>query len=149
MAGQPAETLIGVGLLGAGVVLVFSAVKNVSPVALVKQAVTDGVLTLDGLPKIWTPSSGVPDGGIAPPAPGALPASVDAVIDKIRAKDPALGQKISEDIAGLVLDPRLPSVAAQQAANARANVKTAFDKGYITVADRAVLEAEILKRSTK
>lgn len=44
MAGEPAETLIGVGFMGFGAILVFAAFKNVSPIELIRTVVTTGSL---------------------------------------------------------------------------------------------------------
>jgi hypothetical protein len=92
MAGQPTEAMLGIGALGLGTVLVISAFKNVSPVALIKAAVTTGDLDLSKLPKI---DSGPSGDGSANKIPPAAP---KAVLDKIRAKDDAMANQIQHFI---------------------------------------------------
>ena len=137
--GGPAETMIGVGALGIGTVLVVAAFKNVSPLALIRNAITEGDLDLSELPKI---DPGEPD-GLLPMTPGDLPAQIDAIIAKVQAKDPQLATDLQSTLASLS-----PGVAETQAPLARKYADAAVGRGYITAVDRAVLEAEIVKRST-
>lgn len=53
MPGEPVETFIGVTALGIGVLVIYSAVKNVSPVALLKETVQSGTFAdISKLPKL-------------------------------------------------------------------------------------------------
>lgn len=52
MPGEPGETLIGVVALGIGAILLAAAVKNVSPITWIKQAVTTGDIDTPGVADI-------------------------------------------------------------------------------------------------
>lgn len=73
------NTMIGIGALGAGVLLLFAAYKNVNPLDVVRQVVTTGNLDISKLPKLFTgvgegPAQKVPVGpgnGNPPPGPNA------------------------------------------------------------------------------
>ena len=64
MPGEPAETLVGVVGVGLGALLLYSAVKNVSPVAIIRNAVTTGSIDLTNLPKLTEQNIGGPAGSI-------------------------------------------------------------------------------------
>lgn len=52
MTGEPVETFIGVTALGIGTLVVYAAVKNVNPIALIKETVQSGTFAdLSKLPK--------------------------------------------------------------------------------------------------
>lgn len=93
MPGEPAETMIGVGVLGFGSLMLFCAVKNVSPVALLRQAITTGNLTLDGLPPLY--------GGLTSQLSTIVPTPVVAAIAQIATKDPTLAAQITAECGAL------------------------------------------------
>lgn len=64
MPGEPAETLVGVAGVGLGALLLYSAVKNVSPIAIIRNAVTTGSIDLTHLPKLSDQNIGGPAGNI-------------------------------------------------------------------------------------
>lgn len=94
MPGEPAETMIGVGAIGFGALMLFCAVKNVSPVALIRQAVTTGQISLDGLPLLYNSGS---DSQLATTVPG----TVRSAIDKIGTKNPSLANDIRTECGNL------------------------------------------------
>lgn len=78
MPGEPVETFLGVTAMGLGVLVVYSAVKNVSPVAVIKQTIATGSLAdLSKLPKLLdTPGKDSTDlNNTLPPGDPALPAN--------------------------------------------------------------------------
>jgi hypothetical protein len=53
MPGEPVETFLGVTGVGIGVLIVYAAVKNVSPIAVLKETVQKGTLAdISKLPKL-------------------------------------------------------------------------------------------------
>lgn len=90
MPGEPAETMIGVGAIGFGLLLGVAAYKNKSPVAIIRAAVTTGSIDLSKIPDL-IPS---PDIAMwhAPPA-------VDTAIADIAKKDPALAVAIKAELS--------------------------------------------------
>lgn len=142
VAGEPTEAMIGIGALGLGAVLVFASYKNVSPVALIKTAITTGDLDWSKLPKIMEPKATTPAPGNNPPDT-KVPEDLEPIIAKVRARDPQLAQNLHQGIEQV--SPWLETTWAY----ARKQVKTAFDLAYIDTIDRAKLEAEIIKRGAK
>lgn len=58
MPGEPAETMIGVVGVGLGALLLYSAVKNKSPIAIIRNAVTTGSLDLVNVPGLVDDNTG-------------------------------------------------------------------------------------------
>lgn len=104
MASDPAPTMIGVGLLGFGALTIYAAYKNVSPFALVRQAVTTGSLD----PSNASPLTGNLGGTITG---SGRELAVQAAIDSIAKKDPALAGRIKAQI--LFLNPNSPYSATK------------------------------------
>lgn len=67
---SPTSAFIGVGGVGAGVLLLYCAYKNVNPVALLKQVVETGNLDTSKLPKLFGGLGGNNSTVNPPDAPG-------------------------------------------------------------------------------
>lgn len=91
MPGEPAETMIGVGGLGIGVLMIVCAYKNKSPFGVIKQAVTTGSFDLTNV----APFFGTGD----TTATWHRPLAVDAAITTIAAKNPALAAAINTEMS--------------------------------------------------
>lgn len=62
MPGSPAETMVGVGAVGFGTLLLYAAVKNKNPVAILRHVVTTGSLDLSTISG-WNVQSADPNAG--------------------------------------------------------------------------------------
>lgn len=60
---SPTSAFIGIGGVGAGVVLLYCAYKNVNPFFLIRQAVTTGSIDTSKLPGFFDPSLFSPSAG--------------------------------------------------------------------------------------
>lgn len=102
MPGEPAETMLGVAALGAGTLLLVCAYKNVSPVALVRRAVTTGQLSFDDLPSLYL-APGTTGDALGKTAKGlAEMGPVIIAIDTIKKADKALGDEIDKEVASVL-----------------------------------------------
>lgn len=91
MPGEPAESMIGVGVVGFGLLLVVAAYKNKSPVAIVTNAVTKGSFDI----------SKVPDLVYTAPKETATwhwPPNVTTALTDIGSKDAALAAEITKEL---------------------------------------------------
>lgn len=101
MPGEPAETLVGVVGVGLGALLLYSAVKNVSPVAIIRNAVTTGSIDLTNLPKLTEPDVGKPVGSTVGDA--ALKAGILIAAESI--PDATLKQDVEDYVSKGSGDP--------------------------------------------
>lgn len=90
MPGEPAETMIGVAGVGLGALLLYAAVKNKSPIAIIRNAVTTGSLDLSNVPNLV---------GSSVTATWQMPPAVDIALTVIAVKDPALAAQIKAELA--------------------------------------------------
>lgn len=92
MPGSPAETMVGVGAVGFGALLLYAAVKNKNPVDIVKQAVTTGSLDLSKVSG-WNVASADPNAGNEfGKAVGSAAVKAAILISLENVSDPALKQ---------------------------------------------------------
>ena len=104
MAGEPAEAMIGVAALGFGVVLVVAAYKNVSPLALVRQAVTTGKLDLAGLPNLVGKggTTVIPPDPTSTTAPSPTLTEAQAALTDIAKQTPSLAFALGSNLTSWV-----------------------------------------------
>lgn len=102
MPGGPAETFVGVGAVGVGALMLFCAVKNVSPVYLLRQAVQQGNISLANLPALDDPNL------IRGQAKRIVPSGVTSAIAKIATKDAGLAAGITTEVTRFTADASLP-----------------------------------------
>src|SRR5258706_16334052 len=89
MPGEPAETMIGGAGVGIGALLLYAAVKNKSPIAIIRNAVTTGSIGFSNIPNLV--------GGVT--ATWHVPPAVDTAIGHIAQKDAALALEIKAELA--------------------------------------------------
>lgn len=95
MPGEPVETLIGTAGIGIGVLVVYAVYKNVSPLTLLREAISTGKFPdISKLPKLFE-DKGV---GGTTPEPNARAAD-------IAKKDPELGKRMSAAIDAWIKNP--------------------------------------------
>jgi hypothetical protein len=113
--GQPVETLIGVSAIGFGVVVVYGAYKNVNPLQILREAISTGKFPdISKLAKLFG-SSGA---NAAIPGPDK-----SKIVDPIKAKDPALADKISKAIDAHAANPSTATEADLLTLMAEMNTK--------------------------
>ena len=117
MPGEPAETLLGVGAVGAGALLLYCAYKNVSPFGLIKQAITTGDLDPSKVPPLIPGTLSSLSGQVIGPT------QRKAIAD-IAVKDPGLAAAITKEM--IVLSER-SATSALVPAHPYSDTKKFFD----------------------
>lgn len=121
MAGEPAETMIGVSAIGFGAVLLFAAYKNISPIAIIRNAVTNGSIDFSALPPLVS-------GGIK--AIWHVPPATDKAIADIAVKDPGLAASIKKEIS--TFDSNTPQSATSHFRDLMAQAR---NEGFVSQAN--------------